>query len=92
MIRLHLLPPHARSVPADPKIVVMRAGSANQETEKAGTKVRAEAGVDGPVGRNPMDPLLMRLVHDYVDDRDLTDRLAKLFLVGYADRKTPVCV
>ena len=39
------------------------------------------AGVEGSVGRNPLDPLLMRLAHDYVDDRDLADKLAKLFLV-----------
>ncbi len=44
-------------------------------------KARAGVGAEGRMNRNPLDPLLMRLAHDYVDDRDLADKLVKLFLV-----------
>jgi hypothetical protein len=66
------------------KILAMLAGSSDLESEKAGgARADSEAGTDGPVWRNPLDPLLMRLAHDYVDDRDLADKLAKLFLVTH---------
>ena len=32
--------------------------------------------------KNPLDPLLLRLAMDYVDDADLSARLASLFQVS----------
>jgi hypothetical protein len=56
-------------------------GSADLEAEQA---ERGPGPVDGEAAEragNPLDPLLMRLAHDWVDERDLADRLAKLFQV-----------
>ncbi len=60
----------------------MRTDSAELEAEHAAA-VGPGPGGGGLVGRagNPLDPLLVRLAHDWVDERDLGDRLAKLFLV-----------
>jgi hypothetical protein len=60
----------------------VRAGSADLEAEQAAA-AGPWPGSSGAAGRagNPLDPLLMRLAHDWVDERDLADRLAKLFQV-----------
>ncbi len=71
-------------------VAVPRAGSAELEAEQAGAGAAAGPGPGGggAAGRagNPLDPLLMRLAHDWVDERDLGDRLAKLFLVRHLGR------
>jgi hypothetical protein len=62
----------------------VRAGSADLEAEQAAAAEPGQ-GSNGAAGQagNPLEPLLMRLAHDWVDERDLADRLAKLFLVRH---------
>jgi hypothetical protein len=55
--------------------------SASSQMELDEKLQQAEACVRDRLERNPMEPLLMKLAREFTDNKDLSDRLSKLYKV-----------